>query len=320
MPPAITATNLYKSFGDTKVLKGVNLDVPAGTVFGLLGPNGAGKTTIIRILSTLLKPDDGQVLVGGHDVLKEANKVRGVIGLTGQYAAVDEFLNGRENLEMMGHLYHLPRPVIKPRAQELLEQFDLTEAADRPVKTYSGGMRRRLDLALSLVATPPIIFLDEPTTGLDPRSRLLMWDIIHKLTKEGVTILLTTQYLDEADKLASRIAVLDEGKIIAEGSSAELKSRVGMERIEIVVEKQSDFQKALGIMQATGLQQNPEQRSISIPTSGSVKDIEAVLDKISAAGIEIDAMSVHKPTLDDVFMHFTGHQTQAGEAEEKGKK
>lgn len=317
---AISINNLKKSFKKVDVLKGINLTVKRGEILSLLGPNGAGKTTTIRILSTLLRPDSGEVRVGGFDVVREAKKVRGLIGLTGQYAAVDEFLDGRENLEMMGRLYHLPKMEIKKRAHELLEQFDLLEAANRPVKTYSGGMRRRLDLALSLISTPPIIFLDEPTTGLDPRSRLLMWDIITKLTSKGVTILLTTQYLEEADKIANRIAVLDQGKIIAEGTSAELKSRVGMERIEMVIESQSNFAKAVQVLEAEGLQQNSVERSISIPTGGSVNDIKAVLDRLSASKIEVDSFSVHKPTLDDVFLHFTGHEAQKVQDEEKIEK
>lgn len=308
---AISIRNLKKSFKGVDVLKDINLTVNKGEIFGLLGPNGAGKTTTIRILSTLLKPDSGEVMVGGYDVLKNANDVRSVIGLTGQYAAVDEFLNARENLEMMGRLYHLPRTDIKKRSTELLEQFDLVDAALRPVKTYSGGMRRRLDLALSLIATPPIIFLDEPTTGLDPRSRALMWDIVEKLTEQGTTILLTTQYLDEADKLADRIGVLDQGTIIAEGTSSELKSSVGMERIEIIVEKEGNFTKALAVMNGEGIRSNEADRSISVPTNGSVAEVKQVLDKLHAAGIEIDAMSVHKPTLDDVFMHFTGRGAEA---------
>ena len=237
MTDAIVIEQLTKSFKDLKVLEGINLVVPKGKIIALLGPNGAGKTTAIRILSTLLKPDGGRALIEGYDVVKDPKKVRSLIGLTGQYAAVDEYLNAKENLYMMGQLYHLDRGFIKKRMKELLEQFDLMEAAGRPVKTYSGGMRRRLDLALSLIATPPVLFLDEPTTGLDPHSRLLMWDIIKKLMERGTTILLTTQYLDEADKLADQIAVLDKGKIIAQGTPAELKARVGQERIEITINK-----------------------------------------------------------------------------------
>lgn len=308
MTNAIVIKGLTKSFKNLKVLEGINLEVPTGKMLALLGPNGAGKTTTIRILSTLLKPDGGEVWVGGHSVAAEPDKVRSVIGLTGQYSAVDEYLNARENLEMMGKLYHLKRDFVKSRSQELLEKFDLVEASERAVKTYSGGMKRRLDLALSLIATPPIIFLDEPTTGLDPRSRILMWEIIKGLMKQGVTILLTTQYLEEADKLADRIAVLDKGKIIAEGAPDELKARVGMERIEITVEAKSDFGKAVRLVEKEGLRKNEEERTVSIPTEGSVREVKKVLDILNEEGIEIDAMSVHKPTLDDVFLHLTGHE------------
>lgn len=314
---AISIKGLKKSFKDLVVLDGIDLVVPKGKMLALLGPNGAGKTTTIRILSTLLKPDAGEVLVDGHDVVKDPDRVRSVIGLTGQYSAVDEYLNARENLEMMGKLYHLKRDFVKSRSQELLEGFDLVEAAGRAVKTYSGGMKRRLDLALSLIATPPIIFLDEPTTGLDPRSRILMWEIIKKLMDEGVTILLTTQYLEEADKLADRIAVLDKGKIIAEGTPNELKAKVGTERIEIVVEAKSDYKKAVQLMSSEGLRENAEERSISIPTDGSVKEVKRVLDLLSSGGIEIDTMSVHKPTLDDVFLQLTGHGAEEKKEEIK---
>lgn len=309
MADAIVIKNLTKSFKNQKVLEGISFSVPQGKMLALLGPNGAGKTTTIRILSTLMKPDGGEALVGGFDVYQTPKKVRGIIGLTGQYAAVDEYLTGRENLEMMGWLYHLPKARIKPRAEELLQLFDLMDAAQKPVKTYSGGMRRRLDLALSLIATPPILFLDEPTTGLDPRSRMLMWDIIKKLMAKGTTILLTTQYLEEADQLADSIAVLDKGKIIAQGTPAELKARVGSERIEIIIAQKSDYQKAVSLITGDALRQNAETRSISIATDGSVKEVKRVLDILHEAGIEIDAMSVHTPTLDDVFLHFTKHTT-----------
>ena len=237
----ITIKNLTKSFKDVNVLTGIDLEVASGTMLALLGPNGAGKTTIVRILSTLLTPDSGQVRIAGFDVVAEPDQVRSSIGLTGQYAAVDEFLSGEENLIMMGRLYHLSKVDAKKRAAELLAEFDLVEAKDRSAKTYSGGMRRRLDLALSLIATPPILFLDEPTTGLDPRSRIKIWEIIKKLLAQGTTILLTTQYLEEADKLADKIAVLDHGKIIAYGTADELKQKAGKERLEIVIEKESNF-------------------------------------------------------------------------------
>src|ERR687894_1679696 len=241
---AIVVKGLRKSFKKLTVLNGIDLCVKRGTVLALLGPNGAGKTTTIRILSTLLLPDGGQALINGFDVVKEANKVRSVIGLTGQNAALDEYLTGEENLRMIGRLYRLSHSDIKIRSQKLLELFDLVEASGRTVKTYSGGMRRRLDLAVSLIASPPVIFLDEPTTGLDPRSRLIMWDIIEQLVAAGTTILLTTQGLDEADHLADRIIVINNGKIIAEGTSDELKQRIGSERLEIAVAAESNFEKA----------------------------------------------------------------------------
>lgn len=303
---AISIKNLTKSFGKLHVLDGINLTVEKGKMLALLGPNGAGKTTTVRILSTLLVPDSGVVQINGLDIVRQAKAIRHVIGLTGQYAAVDELLSGRENLEMMGQLYHLSKQKSRDRAQELLSQFDLIDAADRAVKNYSGGMKRRLDLAASLVATPPIIFLDEPTTGLDPRSRSVMWEIINDLKKNGTTILLTTQYLEEADKLADSIAVLDKGKIIAEGTADELKALVGSERLEIVLEKTENFEKALSLLNIPGLQSKKEEKSISVPTLGKVKEIMKVLDILSQADVEIDALSVHKPTLDDVFLHLTG--------------
>lgn len=305
---AIVTRGLTKSFKELQVLKGLDLSVKKGTILALLGPNGAGKTTTVRILSTLLLPDSGEARVNGHDVVREAHQVRSVIGLTGQYAAVDELLTGRENLEMMGRLYHLSKSESRSRATELLQTFDLMEAADRAVKTYSGGMRRRLDLGASLVAAPPILFLDEPTSGLDPRSRLAMWHIIEELRKAGTTILLTTQYLEEADQLADRIAVLDRGIIIAEGTANELKAKVGTERVEIVVEKEAEFDSAVQLIGGQGAQVKKEERSISISTDGSVREVKRVLDLLSEAGIEIDTMSVHKPTLDEVFLGLTGRE------------
>jgi ABC-2 type transport system ATP-binding protein len=310
---AIEVQGLTKSFKDLKVLEGINLTVKKGTMLALLGPNGAGKTTTVRILSTLLKPDGGRVMVNGYDVVKDADDVRSVIGLTGQYAAVDEYLTGRENLEMMGKLYHLSSADSKRRAQELLEQFDLVEAGSRAAKTYSGGMRRRLDLAASLVATPPIVFLDEPTTGLDPRSRIAMWDVIEKLMDQGTTILLTTQYLEEADKLADRVAVIDHGVVIAEGTSDELKAKVGKDRLEIVIKEGSNFEQAVRIIDGEAAKVNAEDRSISIPTDGSVREIKKIFDQMEQSHIELESFSLHKPTLDDVFLHLTGHEAEVKE-------
>lgn len=314
---AIVVRDLKKSFKNLPVLKGINLTIPQGTMLALLGPNGAGKTTIVRILSTLLKPDEGEVMVNGFDVVRDAHEVRTCIGLTGQYAAVDELLNGRENLEMMARLYHLSKKDSIRRAQELLEDFDLVEAAERTVKTYSGGMRRRLDLAASLVATPPIIFLDEPTTGLDPRSRLAMWDVIEKLMKNGATILLTTQYLEEADKLADKIAVIDHGKVIAEGTANELKAQVGSERLEMTIAKENNFDQAVEVVDGKQKQINEEERSISIATDGSVKEVKRVLDNLDKVGIDVDTLSLHKPTLDDVFLNLTGHEAAHEVIEDK---
>ncbi len=312
---AIFVKGLTKSFKNVKVLEGLDLEVERGTMLALLGPNGAGKTTTVRILSTLLKPDSGVAFVDGHDVVKHPEKVRSSIGLTGQYAAVDEYLNARENLEMMGRLYHLSLSDSKSRAKELLDQFDLVEAAERQVKTYSGGMRRRLDLALSLISTPPVLFLDEPTTGLDPRSRLAMWNIIEQLVAADVTILLTTQYLEEADKLANSIAVLDNGKIIAKGTASELKDKVGKERLELEISVKTDFQKALSAIHGEAMQSDVKKRTISLATGGTVSEVKRVLDQMEQNGIEIENLSLHKPTLDDVFLQFTGHQAVKEEEE-----
>jgi len=304
---AIEIKGLTKSFKKVKVLEGINLSVERGTMLALLGPNGAGKTTTVRILSTLLKPDAGEVRVNGFDVVGQADEVRRTIGLTGQYAAVDELLTGRENLIMMGRLYHLGIARAKSRAEELLTQFDLTDAADRAAKTYSGGMRRRLDLAASLVAIPPVLFLDEPTTGLDPRSRITMWNVIRGLMDSGATILLTTQYLEEADKLADRIAVLDHGVIIAEGTAKELKSRVGNERLELIIGERSNLEEAIKVLPNTDLQIHKEERRISIP-AGGVADVSAALTSLQKAGIDVESLSLHRPTLDEVFLTLTGKE------------
>lgn len=305
---AIVVKDLHKSFKDNHVLDGINLTVKKGEILALLGPNGAGKTTTVRILTTLLRPDSGDIKVNGFDVTTQADNVREVIGLTGQYAAVDEYLNAKQNLVMMGRLYHLSQADSERRATELLEAFDLVDASKRPVKTFSGGMRRRLDLALSLVATPPIIFLDEPTTGLDPRSRLMVWDTVKQLAESGATILLTTQYLEEADQLADRVAVIDGGKVIAEGTPDELKQQVGKERIEFTIDKNADFEKAAKLITGESVKANKNDRTISLATDGTTHELKDLLTKLDDAKIDIETFSLHKPTLDDVFLQFTGHQ------------
>ena len=318
--PAILAEGLEKSYGGTRALDGLTLQVEEGTVLGLLGPNGAGKTTAVRILTTLLRPDAGRAEVAGYDVLGQAGELRSRIGLTGQYAAVDEYLTGRENLEMVGRLYHLPKSCARRRADELLERFDLTDAASRLAKTYSGGMRRRLDLAASLVFSPPVLFLDEPTTGLDPRSRLAMWEIIGELVSGGTTLLLTTQYLDEADRLADRIAVVDAGRVIAEGTADDLKARVGGERLEITVTEGGDLDSAARVLQpyaqgAVGVSIDADRRNASATVEGGAKLLAAVVRDLDAAGVQLDDLGLRRPTLDDVFLALTGHVVQM-EAEE----
>ena len=313
----IEAIGLTKAYGSNKVLRGIDLKVKRGTMLALLGPNGAGKTTTVRILSTLLKYDAGTVTIEGFDVAKEADKVRGVIGLTGQSAAVDELLTGRENLVMMGRLYRLTKTSASDRANELLADFDLEAAADRPAKTYSGGMRRRLDLAVSLIATPPVIFLDEPTTGLDPRSRLSMWTIIKKLLAGGTTILLTTQYLEEADQLADQIIVIDGGKVIAEGTSAELKSRVGKDRLELVFGSSKILQAAQAALGSDIIGTNNKDHSATLIITDTNTDVKRVLDTLALAKVSVQSMAVHKPTLDDVFLSLTGKTNQTNSEEEQ---
>lgn len=302
----VDVRGLKKSYGKNEVLKGVSFKVERGKMLALLGPNGAGKTTTVRILSTLLTHDGGDVKVDGYDVSSEADKVRGVIGLTGQSAAVDELLTGRENLVMMGRLYRLTRESAKARAEELLEQFDLVDAANRPLKTYSGGMRRRLDLAVSLIAVPPIIFLDEPTTGLDPRSRLAMWEIIKKLMNDGTTILLTTQYLEEADQLADQIIVIDGGKVVAEGTAKELKSKVGKDRLELLFKNESALKSARKLLGDIVADVNEKDNSLTVVINDTNKDIKNTLEKLDKQNIKLESMAVHKPTLDDVFLSLTG--------------
>jgi ABC-2 type transport system ATP-binding protein len=313
---AIRVTGLQKSYGTNQVLKGIDLTVKKGTMLALLGPNGAGKTTTVRILSTLLKYDAGTVTINEYDVARDADKVRTVIGLTGQSAAVDELLTGRENLVMMGRLYRLTKESATARAQELLEEFDLVKAAERPVKTYSGGMRRRLDLAVSLIAAPPIIFLDEPTTGLDPRSRIAMWDIIRKLMNSGTTILLTTQYLEEADQLADQIVVIDGGKVIAEGTAKELKAKVGKDRLELVFKNAESLKKAETELKTDVADVNRKEYSLTTILNDTNKDVRRVLDTLAAKDITVESLAVHKPTLDDVFLSLTGKQAEATTEEE----
>ncbi len=314
---AIQVRGLTKSYGKNNVLRGIDLEVTKGTMLALLGPNGAGKTTTVRILSTLLGYDKGDVRVAGFNVGDDADKVRSVIGLTGQSAAVDELLTGRENLVMMGRLYRLTKTSATARANELLKDFDLEKAADRPAKTYSGGMRRRLDLAVSLIATPPIIFLDEPTTGLDPRSRLAMWEIIRKLMANGTTILLTTQYLEEADQLADQIVVIDGGKVIAKGTASELKSKVGKDRLELTFKDEAALAVALKTLDQAVVDVNDKEYTVSLVISDTNKDVKNVLDTLAKTTAVIVSLAVHKPTLDDVFLSLTGKQKQAKEAVEK---
>lgn len=313
----IEAKNLKKSYGKNEVLKGISLKVKRGTMLALLGPNGAGKTTTVRILSTLLAFDGGTATVEGHDITANPDKVRSVIGLTGQSAAVDELLTGRENLVMMGRLYRLTTSSAKARAQELLEEFDLVDAADRPAKTYSGGMRRRLDLAVSLIATPPVIFLDEPTTGLDPRSRLAMWAIINKLMDDGTTILLTTQYLEEADQLADQIIVIDGGKVIAEGTPTELKSKVGKDHLELTFKDKKSFEKAVSALGNKALNSDESEHKVTVVIKDANSDVRKVLETLASAKVTVDSLEIHKPTLDDVFLSLTGKQKDSAEKEEK---
>jgi ABC-2 type transport system ATP-binding protein len=315
---AVEVHDLTKSFGsgdkEVRALDGLDLEVPEGTVLGLLGPNGAGKTTTVRVLTTLLEPDAGQALVLGHDVTREPALVRRLIGLSGQYSAVDENLTGRENLWMFGRLYGLRSKAASARADELLEMFDLTEARDRVTKTYSGGMKRRLDLAGSLIAHPKVLFLDEPTTGLDPRARLDLWEVIRDRVRSGVTLLLTTQYLEEADELADSIAVIDRGQVIAQGTADQLKSEVGGERIEVVVHESAQIRHARELLRPFALGDEVDidehARRLTVPTSGGSSALVRVIRELDAEQVAIDDIGLRRPTLDDVFLTLTGHTAE----------
>ncbi|WP_327708382.1 ATP-binding cassette domain-containing protein [Streptomyces sp. NBC_00464] len=314
-PDAVSAVGLRKSYGDKVVLDGIDLTIPAGTVFALLGPNGAGKTTAVKILSTLITADAGELHVGGHDLATDPQAVRAAIGVTGQFSAVDGLITGEENMLLMADLHHLPKSEGRRVAAELLDRFDLADAAKKPAATYSGGMKRRLDIAMTLVGNPRIIFLDEPTTGLDPRSRHNMWQIIRQLVSDGVTVFLTTQYLDEADELADRIAVLNDGKIAAEGTADELKRIVPGGHIRLRFTDPAVYRSAASTLGE--VTRDDEALSLQIPSDGSQRELRALLDWLDVAGVEADELTVHTPDLDDVFFAMTGSKQPAQAAQSK---
>jgi ABC-2 type transport system ATP-binding protein len=312
---AIEATGLTKRYGDVLVLAGLDLRVEPGTIFSLLGPNGAGKTTAVRILATLIRADAGRARVAGFDIATERRSVRRNISLTGQYAAVDDLQTGAENLRMMGALAGLPRSAARRRADELLERFDLVDAGPRRVGTYSGGMRRRLDLAASLVSPPSVIFLDEPTTGLDPRSRQQMWQVISELTRTGITVFLTTQYLDEADRLADQIAIIDHGRLVAEGTASELKQRIADQRLELTAVDRQCYDDLILRLGERATQTDPGRLLITLPTDGTAAQVRGLLDELDPGRRAIEKFAVHGATLDDVFLALTGHPTDQIEKE-----
>jgi ABC-2 type transport system ATP-binding protein len=313
MTRAIEATGLHKSFGATHALRGLDLSAAEGTILGVLGPNGAGKTTAVRILTTLTRPDAGTAVVAGVDVLKEPDEARRRFGVAGQYASLDELLTGRENLEMIGRLYRLPSAEVRQRVTELIDRFELTDAANRTVKTYSGGMRRRLDLAAALISRPPVIFLDEPTTGLDPKGRLSMWDLIAGLAKGGTTVLMTTQYLEEADRLADDIVVIDQGRVIAQGTADDLKRRVGGERLEVVIDNPRylpDARRALEAISEASAYVDEAAKRVSVPVSSHDGVLTLAIRELDRAGVHVDDIGFRRPTLDEVFLAVTGRPAE----------